>query len=100
MNKPHQPIAIYAKLAKLISNNCDEIDFLQQNDLADIIKMIKSIDNLNTDDIPEEFIFFQDEEFRNIREDVVTEGCIIEKVLINAQTKNNYFIAPKVMINE
>jgi aspartyl/glutamyl-tRNA(Asn/Gln) amidotransferase C subunit len=93
----------YSILAKLIHRNCteDEVDqylsFFNEKNFNDVIDMIKTLENIDTEGIPEQFAFFDDEEHRNTHDDVISDGEIRDIVMSNAQSQAGYFVVPAVI---
>ena len=96
----------YSKLARLIHHNCpeDQIDdyigFFNEKTFCDVVKMIQSLEAIDTEGMPERFFFFDDMKQRNIREDIVNDGEMKNVVIANAKSQAGYFIVPAVIDSE
>ena len=99
-------VSRYSKLSRLIHHDCPEdqiddyISFFNEKTFNDVVEMIRSLETINTEGIPERFAFFDDMKQRNIREDVVNDGEIKDVVMANAKSQAGYFVVPAVIDNE
>ncbi len=102
----NETVLKYARLARLAPSTCEESEceqytsFFRESDFNEVLKMIKSIQKIDTDGIPETFMFFDDQDFRNSRDDKVIMTNSREELLSNAKSKMNYFVVPKVIDSE
>ncbi len=95
----------YAKLAKLAPLECDGDDnekytsFFKKSDFDAVLKMIQSVQNIDTDNIPHTFSFFEDEknDIEVFRDDEVVMTNTRDDLLSNGQSKMGYYVVPKVI---
>lgn len=96
----------YASLARLAPMDCKDgecdnyTSFFRDEDFKAVLNMIQSIQKIDTDGIPHHFMFFDDQNFRDMREDEVVMNNTRDDVLSNAQSKMGYFVVPKVIDGE
>lgn len=85
------------KIAKFsrIRISAEEIDKFS-NEITSILNVIDVLDKVNTDNIPVTVNVLSQEQ--DLREDVVTEGDIVEDILYNAKDAEfDCFTVPKVI---
>jgi aspartyl/glutamyl-tRNA(Asn/Gln) amidotransferase C subunit len=98
----------FSQLAKLTPSDCSESDiekytsFFKKEDFSAVLKMIHSIQKINTDGIPHHFLFFDDqmngiENCVNARNDEVKMNNTRDDLLSNARSKMGYYVVPKVI---
>jgi aspartyl/glutamyl-tRNA(Asn/Gln) amidotransferase C subunit len=104
-------VAKFAKLSKLApsDSNAENFEkytsFFRKEDFEDVIKMIHSVEKINTEGVPYQFLFFDDhqsniESFQRSREDKVVMNNTRDDLLSNAKSKMGYYIVPKVIDSE
>ena len=99
----NETVLRYARLARLAPMTCEDSEcekytsFFRESDFNEVLKMIQSIQKIDTTGIPETFMFFDDQDFRNTREDKVVMTNTREDVLSNAKSRMGYFVVPKVI---
>ena len=95
----------YAKLAKLAPIECEGDDaekytsFFKKSDFDAVLKMIKSVQNIDTEGISQTFLFFEDEknDIETFRSDEVVMTNTRDDLLSNGQSNMGYYIVPKVI---